>query len=95
MATPALPTHPGPEHLVTVKVLYNDSNRRFKLPLRDLKAQVFPQKVRESPPELPTGPRARPPISYQDNPLGHLDHTVSLWPLIILLHSSLYYSCSC
>lgn len=60
MATPALPTHPGPEHLVTVKVLYNDSNRRFKLPLRDLKAQVFPQKVRESPPELPTGSRARP-----------------------------------
>ncbi|KAJ5119606.1 Zinc finger ZZ-type [Penicillium atrosanguineum] len=46
MATPALPTHPGPEHLVTVKVLYNDSNRRFKLPLRDLKAQVFPQKLR-------------------------------------------------
>ncbi|KAJ6111640.1 hypothetical protein N7523_007701 [Penicillium sp. IBT 18751x] len=46
MATPALPTHSVPEQLVTVKVLYNDSNRRFKLPLRDLKAQVFPQKLR-------------------------------------------------
>lgn len=46
MATPALPSHPGPDHLVTVKVLFNDSNRRFKLPLRDLRAQVFPQKLR-------------------------------------------------
>jgi hypothetical protein len=26
-------------------VLYNDSNRRFKLPLKELKAQVFPQMV--------------------------------------------------
>jgi next-to-BRCA1 protein 1 len=43
MATPS--AHLGPEHLVTVKVLYNDSNRRFKLPLKDLKAQVFPQMV--------------------------------------------------
>ncbi|KAJ5110778.1 Zinc finger ZZ-type [Penicillium argentinense] len=46
MATPALPTHPGPEHLVTVKVLFDDSNRRFKLPLKDLRAQVLPQKLR-------------------------------------------------
>ncbi|KAJ5594511.1 Zinc finger ZZ-type [Penicillium hispanicum] len=45
MATPALPSHPGPDHLVTVKVLYNDSNRRFKLPLGDLRAQVLPQKL--------------------------------------------------
>jgi next-to-BRCA1 protein 1 len=45
MATPA-PTHLGPEHPVTVKVLYNDSNRRFKLPLKDLKAQVFPRMLR-------------------------------------------------
>ncbi|KAJ5335400.1 hypothetical protein N7452_007803 [Penicillium brevicompactum] len=45
MATPA-PTHPGPEHLVTVKVLYNDSNRRFKLPLKDLKAQILPRMLR-------------------------------------------------
>jgi next-to-BRCA1 protein 1 len=47
MAAPAsLPSHPGPEHLVTVKVLFNDSNRRFKLPLKDLRAQVLPQKLR-------------------------------------------------
>ncbi|CAG8029346.1 unnamed protein product [Penicillium salamii] len=45
MATPA-PAHPGPEHLVTVKVLYNESNRRFKLPLKDLKAHVFPRMLR-------------------------------------------------
>ncbi|KAJ5780918.1 Zinc finger ZZ-type [Penicillium paradoxum] len=46
MATPSAPSHPGPEHLVTVKVLYNDSNRRFKIPLKELKAQVFPQMLR-------------------------------------------------
>ncbi|KAJ5377829.1 uncharacterized protein N7496_005238 [Penicillium cataractarum] len=46
MATPALPSHPGPDHQVSVKVLYNDSNRRFKLPLKDLQAQVLPQKLR-------------------------------------------------
>ncbi|KAJ5152893.1 uncharacterized protein N7482_009371 [Penicillium canariense] len=46
MATPALPTHPGPDHQVSVKVLYNDSHRRFKLPLKDLQAQVLPQKLR-------------------------------------------------
>ncbi|KAJ5692117.1 Zinc finger ZZ-type [Penicillium macrosclerotiorum] len=45
-ATPALPSHPGPDHLVTIKVLYNDSNRRFKLPLKDLRAQILPQKLR-------------------------------------------------
>ncbi|KAJ6009737.1 hypothetical protein N7499_004864 [Penicillium canescens] len=46
MATPSSPSHPGPDHMVTVKVLYNDSNRRFKLPLKELKAQVFPQMLR-------------------------------------------------
>ncbi|KAJ5632984.1 hypothetical protein N7490_009323 [Penicillium lividum] len=46
MATPALPSPPGQDQLITVKVLFNDSNRRFKLPLRDLRAQVFPQKLR-------------------------------------------------
>ncbi|KAJ5965961.1 Zinc finger ZZ-type [Penicillium waksmanii] len=46
MTTPALPSHPGPEHLVTIKVLFNDSNRRFKLPLKDLRAQVLPEKLR-------------------------------------------------
>ncbi|CAI7575932.1 unnamed protein product [Penicillium glandicola] len=47
MTTPSTPSHPGPEHLVTVKVLYNDSNRRFKIPLKELKAQVFPQVLRK------------------------------------------------
>ncbi|GLI77099.1 hypothetical protein PoHVEF18_005382 [Penicillium ochrochloron] len=46
MATPALPSHPGPDHQVSIKVFYNDSNRRFKLPLKDLQAQVLPQKLR-------------------------------------------------
>jgi hypothetical protein len=45
MASPSSSSHPGPEQMVTVKVLYNDSNRRFKLPLKELKAQVFPQMV--------------------------------------------------
>lgn len=50
----------GPESLVTVKVLYNDSTRRFKVPLKDLGARVFPQKV-----HLPTqSPRSDP------HPLG-------------------------
>lgn len=36
----------GPDTLITIKILYNDSvNRRFKIPLRDLGARVFPQKV--------------------------------------------------
>ncbi|KAJ5114630.1 Zinc finger ZZ-type [Penicillium alfredii] len=46
MATSVLPSHPVPDHLITIKALYNDNNRRFKLPLKDLKAQVFPQKLR-------------------------------------------------
>ncbi|KAJ5124679.1 Zinc finger ZZ-type [Penicillium bovifimosum] len=46
MATPSASSHSGPDHLVTVKVLYNDSNRRFKIPLKDLKPQVFPQMLR-------------------------------------------------
>lgn len=45
MTTPSTTSPSGPENLVTVKVLYNDSNRRFKMPLRELKAQVFPQMV--------------------------------------------------
>jgi hypothetical protein len=36
----------GPDTLITIKILQNDSvNRRFKIPLRDLGARVFPQKV--------------------------------------------------
>jgi hypothetical protein len=45
MTTPSTTSHSGPDNLVTVKVLYDDSNRRFKMPLRELKAQVFPQMV--------------------------------------------------
>ncbi|EEA19715.1 hypothetical protein TMatcc_009863 [Talaromyces marneffei ATCC 18224] len=48
MATPS-PSAPavGPDTLITIKILHNDSvNRRFKIPLRDLGARVFPQKVR-------------------------------------------------
>lgn len=46
MATPVLPSQPVDEQLVTVKVLFDDSNRRFKLPLKDLRANVLPQKLR-------------------------------------------------
>ena len=35
----------GLESLVTLKVIYNDNTRRFKVPLRDLGPRVFPQKV--------------------------------------------------
>ncbi|OJJ43374.1 hypothetical protein ASPZODRAFT_136220 [Penicilliopsis zonata CBS 506.65] len=37
----------GPDTIITIKVLYNDSTRRFKLPLRDLGARVFPEKLRQ------------------------------------------------
>lgn len=46
MATPAQSSHPGPDHLVTIKVLYNDSNRRFKFPLKDLRQNVLTDKLR-------------------------------------------------
>ncbi|KAI9928037.1 hypothetical protein MW887_002889 [Aspergillus wentii] len=36
----------GPSTLITVKVVYNDNTRRFKVPLRDLGAHVLPQKLR-------------------------------------------------
>lgn len=47
MAAPTPPAPPvGPDSLITIKILHNDSvNRRFKIPLRDLGARVFPQKV--------------------------------------------------
>jgi hypothetical protein len=52
MAVPAhlaVPVGPvssvGLDTPITVKVLYNGVNRRFKLPLRDLGARSFPQKV--------------------------------------------------
>ncbi|KAH8688831.1 hypothetical protein BGW36DRAFT_309699 [Talaromyces proteolyticus] len=49
MATPTPPAPPvGPDTLVTIKILQNESvNRRVKLPLRDLGARVFPQKIRQ------------------------------------------------
>ncbi|RAO73014.1 uncharacterized protein BHQ10_009026 [Talaromyces amestolkiae] len=48
MSGPAPPAPPvGPDTLITIKILHNDSvNRRFKIPLRDLGARIFPQKVR-------------------------------------------------
>lgn len=46
MAAPPSNTTPvGPDTLITVKVIFNGCNRRFKLALRDLGANVLPQKV--------------------------------------------------
>lgn len=46
MSTPGDPAQVvGPSTLITIKVLYNDNTRRFKIPLRDLNAHVLPQKV--------------------------------------------------
>lgn len=59
MSAPAQQAAVGPNTLITVKVIYDDSTRRFKIPMKDLGAQVFPQRVSHfflSPPELsPTG----------------------------------------
>lgn len=50
MATPhpnhAHPGPVGPDTLITVKVIIDGTNRRFKLALRDLGANTLPQKVR-------------------------------------------------
>ncbi|RMZ85492.1 hypothetical protein DV737_g727, partial [Chaetothyriales sp. CBS 132003] len=48
MAAPAAQqTGPvGPDTLITIKVVLDGQNRRFKLPLRDLGAHVLPQKLR-------------------------------------------------
>ncbi|EXJ59699.1 hypothetical protein A1O7_03845 [Cladophialophora yegresii CBS 114405] len=47
MATPHPHTGPvGPDTPITVKVIIDGTNRRFKLPLRDLGATVLPQKLR-------------------------------------------------
>lgn len=35
----------GPGTLITVKVAFEDSTRRFKIPLRDLGARTLPQNV--------------------------------------------------
>ncbi|OKL62980.1 hypothetical protein UA08_02066 [Talaromyces atroroseus] len=50
MAAVAAPPAPpvGPDTLITIKILQNGSlNRRLKMPLRDLGARVFPQKIRQ------------------------------------------------
>lgn len=48
MASPIPTTGPiGPDTLITVKVVIDGQNRRFKLALRDLGAHVLPQKVCE------------------------------------------------
>ncbi|OXV06327.1 hypothetical protein Egran_05905 [Elaphomyces granulatus] len=48
MAVPVGPvTTVGLDTIITVKVLYNDANRRFKLPLRDLGARSLPQKLHQ------------------------------------------------
>lgn len=53
MAAPAPQTVPvGPDTLITVKVIVDKTNRRFKLALRDLGAHVLPQKVRHPAHEL-------------------------------------------
>ncbi|KAI9667051.1 MAG: hypothetical protein M1829_005592 [Trizodia sp. TS-e1964] len=42
MATPA----PNPDTQINIKITFNGHNRRFKLPLRDLGANVLPDKLR-------------------------------------------------
>ncbi|KAF5861038.1 hypothetical protein ETB97_000792 [Aspergillus alliaceus] len=37
----------NPSTLITVKLLYNDNTRRFKIPLKELDAHVLPQKLRQ------------------------------------------------
>jgi next-to-BRCA1 protein 1 len=49
MASPNQPHVPGPvnqDTLITLKIVIDGNNRRFKLALRDLGANVLPQKVR-------------------------------------------------
>lgn len=36
----------GHDTLITVKVHYDGTTRRLKMPFKDMKAEVFPQKVR-------------------------------------------------
>ncbi len=82
MASPALPSHPGPDHQITIKVLYNDSNRRFKLPLKELQPQVLPQKVSYLvSTQAPTGLEVRPHslISKIRSVITMLDHPKDRW----------------
>lgn len=70
MAAPAIQPQTSPEQAITVKVLFDDKNRRFKLPLKDLKAQVFPQKVSLHLSSDRTFKSAIP-SSYHDSHLSH------------------------
>ncbi|RAL06884.1 ZZ type zinc finger domain protein [Aspergillus homomorphus CBS 101889] len=48
MANPTTsPPAVGPSTLITVKVLYNDNTRRFKIPLKELGARTLPQNLRQ------------------------------------------------
>ncbi|KAF7590793.1 hypothetical protein BBP40_002361 [Aspergillus hancockii] len=48
MSTPTpQTTSVTPSTLITVKVLYNDNTRRFKIPLKELEARVLLQKLRQ------------------------------------------------
>jgi next to BRCA1 gene 1 protein len=54
MATPSNPAV-VPDTLITIKVLFEDTTRKFKLPLTNLNATALPQKVsltRLPPPRL-------------------------------------------
>ena len=44
MSAPAVQP-PTPDTPITIKVIYDDSTRRFKLQLRDLTAHSLPKKV--------------------------------------------------
>lgn len=70
MASPAPATAPvGPSSLITVKVLYNENTRRFKLPLRELGARTLPQNVCSSPLKLRSELRVLgPPIKNHSHP---------------------------
>lgn len=51
MASPSQPHVSVPvnqDTLITLKIVIDGNNRRFKLALRDLGAHVLPQKVRRS-----------------------------------------------
>lgn len=47
MSAPPPPVPVTPSTIITLKVLHNGSNRRFKVPLRELGARVLPQKLRQ------------------------------------------------
>ena len=66
----------GPDTLITVKVIIDGTNRRFKLALRDLGANTLPQKVCHPPPQ-PDHTNLPPQASLISVPAGLLCHTIS------------------